>query len=40
MYCLPFSFKDSFDTMDMHSNAGADARYDIDILTAESNWLG
>jgi amidase len=30
LYCIPFSFKDSFDTKDMHSNAGADARYDID----------
>jgi amidase len=31
MYCVPMSFKDSFDTMDMHSDAGADARYDIDV---------
>jgi Asp-tRNA(Asn)/Glu-tRNA(Gln) amidotransferase A subunit family amidase len=30
MYCVVFSFKDSFDTKDMHSNAGADAHYDID----------
>lgn len=30
MYCIPFSFKDPFDTMDMHTTAGADARYDID----------
>ncbi len=30
MYCVVFSFKDSFDTKDMHSDAGADARYDID----------
>ncbi len=30
MYCIPFSFKDPFDTMDMHTAAGADARYDID----------
>jgi amidase len=29
-YCIPFSFKDSFDTKDMRSTAGADARYDID----------
>ena len=31
MYCIPFSFKDPFDTMDMHTAAGADARYDIDV---------
>jgi Asp-tRNA(Asn)/Glu-tRNA(Gln) amidotransferase A subunit family amidase len=30
MYCIPFSFKDPFDTMDMRTTAGADARYDID----------
>jgi len=30
MYCIPFSFKDPFDTKDMRSTAGADARYDID----------
>ena len=30
MYCIPFSFKDPFDTMDMRSTAAADARYDID----------
>jgi Asp-tRNA(Asn)/Glu-tRNA(Gln) amidotransferase A subunit family amidase len=30
MYCIPFSFKDPFDTMDMRSTGGADARYDID----------
>ena len=30
LYCVPVSFKDSFDTKDMHSDAGADARYDID----------
>jgi len=30
MYCIPFSFKDPYDTMDMHTAAGADARYDID----------
>src|ERR1700676_1027154 len=31
MYCIPFSFKDPFDTIDMHTAAGADARYDIDV---------
>ena len=30
MYCIPFSFKDPFDTSDMRTTAGADARYDID----------
>jgi amidase len=30
MYCITFSFKDPFDTMDMHTTGGADARYDID----------
>jgi Asp-tRNA(Asn)/Glu-tRNA(Gln) amidotransferase A subunit family amidase len=30
MYCMPFSFKDPFDTMDMRTTAAADARYDID----------
>ena len=30
MYCVPFSFKDPFDTRDMRSTGGADARYDID----------
>lgn len=30
LYCIPFSFKDPFDTMDMRSTAAADARYDID----------
>ena len=30
MYCVPFSFKDPFDTKDMRTTAGADARYDID----------
>jgi amidase len=30
MYCIAFSFKDAFDTKDMRSTGGADARYDID----------
>ena len=30
MYCIPFSFKDPFDTMDMRSTGGGDTRYDID----------
>ena len=30
MYCIPFSFKDPYDTKDMRSTGGADARYDMD----------
>ncbi|MQA28449.1 MAG: amidase [Luteitalea sp.] len=30
MYCIPFSFKDPFDTRDMRSTGGGDARYDMD----------
>ena len=30
MYCIPFSFKDSYDVKDLRSTGGADARYDID----------
>ena len=30
MYCIPFSFKDPFDTRDMRSTGGGDTRYDID----------
>jgi amidase len=30
MYCVPFSFKDPFDTKDMRSTGGGDARYDVD----------
>ena len=30
MYCIPFSFKDPFDTKDMRTTAAGDARYDID----------
>ena len=30
MYCIPFSFKDPFDTKDMRSTGGGDTRYDID----------
>ena len=30
MYCIPFSFKDPFDTKDMRSTGGADAAYDMD----------
>jgi amidase len=31
MYGVVFSFKDSFDTKDMRSTGGGDARYDIDV---------
>jgi Asp-tRNA(Asn)/Glu-tRNA(Gln) amidotransferase A subunit family amidase len=30
LYCIPFSFKDPYDTKDMRTTAGADAAYDID----------
>src|SRR4030095_6762298 len=30
MFCVVFSFKDPFDTKDMRTTAGGDARYDID----------
>jgi len=30
MYCIPMSFKDSYDTKDMRSTGGGDAHYDID----------
>src|SRR5688572_10712325 len=36
MYCIPFSFKDPFDTKDMRSTGGADARYDIDFPARDS----
>ena len=35
MYCVPFSFKDPFDTMDMRSTSAADARYDIDFAARD-----
>jgi Asp-tRNA(Asn)/Glu-tRNA(Gln) amidotransferase A subunit family amidase len=38
MYCVPFSFKDSFDTSDMRSTGGGDARYDMD-FTARDHTL-
>ena len=31
MYCIAFTFKDSFDTKDMRTTGGGDARYDIDV---------
>jgi len=38
MYCVPFSFKDSFDTKDMRSTGGGDAKYDMD-FTARDHTL-
>jgi amidase len=35
MYCIPFSFKDSFDTKDMRSTGGGDAHYDIDFAARD-----
>jgi Asp-tRNA(Asn)/Glu-tRNA(Gln) amidotransferase A subunit family amidase len=31
MYCIPFSFKDPFETKDMRSTGAADARFDLDV---------
>jgi amidase len=39
MYCIPFSFKDPYDTMDMRSTGGADARYDIDFPARDHNLV-
>ena len=35
MYCIPFSFKDPFDTKVMRTTAAADARYDIDFAPSD-----
>ncbi|MEW5982580.1 MAG: amidase family protein [Acidobacteriota bacterium] len=40
MYCIPMSFKDPFDTMDMHTTAAADARYDIDFPARDHTLVG
>jgi len=40
MYCVPFSFKDPFDTKDMRSTGGADARYDIDFPSRDHQLVG
>src|ERR1700704_5103063 len=40
MYCIPFSFKDPFDTKDMRSTGGADARYDIDFPARDHVLVG
>jgi Asp-tRNA(Asn)/Glu-tRNA(Gln) amidotransferase A subunit family amidase len=38
MYCIPFSFKDSYDVKDMRSTGGADAHYDMDFPRAITRW--
>jgi len=40
MYCIPFSFKDPFDTMDMRTTAAADTRYDIDFPARDHTLVG
>src|SRR5258708_5095164 len=40
MYCIQFSFKDPFDTKDMRSTGGADARYDIDFPARDHILVG
>ena len=40
MYCVPFSFKDPFDTKDMRSTGGADARFDIDFPARDHQLVG
>ena len=40
MYCIPFSFKDPFDTKDMRTTAAADARYDIDFPPTDHTLVG
>ena len=40
MYGVVFSFKDPFDTMDMRSTGGADARYDIDFPARDHILVG
>jgi amidase len=39
MYCIPFSFKDSFDTKDMRTTGGADAHYDIDFPSRDQTLV-
>jgi amidase len=40
MYGVVFSFKDSFDTADMRSTGGGDARYDIDFPARDHVLVG
>ena len=36
MYCVPFSFKDVYDTKDMRTTGGADAKYAMDVPKDDS----
>ena len=40
MYCIVFSFKDSYDTKDMRSTGGGDANYDIDFPSRDQTLVG
>src|SRR3984957_9541103 len=40
MYCVVFSFKDSYDAKDMRSTGGADANYDIDFPARDHTLVG
>jgi amidase len=40
MYCVVFTFKDSYDTKDMRSTGGADANYDIDFPARDQTLVG
>jgi Asp-tRNA(Asn)/Glu-tRNA(Gln) amidotransferase A subunit family amidase len=40
MYCVVFSFKDSYDVKDMRSTGGADASYDIDFPARDQTLVG
>jgi len=35
MYCIPFSFKDPYETKDLRATGGADARYDMDFAARD-----
>jgi amidase len=39
MYCIVFSFKDSYDTKDMRSTGGGDANYDIDFPSRDQTLV-
>lgn len=39
MYCVPFSFKDVFDTQDMRSTGGADAAYAMDAAPSDATLV-
>ncbi|MEO8482187.1 MAG: amidase family protein [Acidobacteriota bacterium] len=39
MYCVPFSFKDPYDVMDLRSTGGADARYDMDFAPRDQTLV-